>query len=120
MQSCPSPFCVFGDSLSDTGNSFAVTTELTGGLFSIPPSPPYSNGRASNGALALEILADRFQFSNLLSQGIDSIKDYQSGLDKIIISALGFGGGLQAGIALIAEQFLETTSSTATTGEQRY
>jgi phospholipase/lecithinase/hemolysin len=49
---------VFGDSLSDTGNSFAVTTELTGGLFSIPPSPPYSNGRASNGALALEILAD--------------------------------------------------------------
>lgn len=63
--------------------------------------------------------ADRFQFSNLLSQGIDRLKDYQSGLDKIIISALGFGGGLQAGTALIAEQFLETTSSTATTGEQR-
>jgi Ca2+-binding RTX toxin-like protein len=63
--------------------------------------------------------ADRFQFSNLLSQGIDSIKDFQSGIDKIIISALGFGGGLQAGTAITAEQFLETRSSTATTTEQR-
>lgn len=63
--------------------------------------------------------ADQFRFSNLLSQGIDRIKDYQSGLDKIIISALGFGGGLQAGTIVTAEQFLETTSSTATTAEQR-
>jgi Ca2+-binding RTX toxin-like protein len=63
--------------------------------------------------------ADQFRFSNLLSQGIDSIKDYQSGIDKIIVSALGFGGGLQAGTTITAEQFLETTSSTATTTEQR-
>jgi phospholipase/lecithinase/hemolysin len=63
--------------------------------------------------------ADQFRFSNLLNQGIDRIKDFQSGLDKMIISALGFGGGLQAGAALTADRFLETTSSTATTAEQR-
>ena len=63
--------------------------------------------------------ADRFQFSNLLSQGIDCIKDFQSGLDKIIISAIGFGGGLEAGKTITAKQFLVTTSSTATTAEQR-
>jgi Ca2+-binding RTX toxin-like protein len=42
---------VFGDSLSDTGNIFA----LTKGLF--PPSPPYFKGRASNGPVAVELLA---------------------------------------------------------------
>ena len=43
---------VFGDSLSDTGNLSAVT----GG--SIPPSPPYSPGRASNDRLWIEYLAE--------------------------------------------------------------
>jgi len=42
---------VFGDSLSDIGNAFAVT----GGA--IPPSPPYFNGRASNGPVWVETLA---------------------------------------------------------------
>jgi Ca2+-binding RTX toxin-like protein len=63
--------------------------------------------------------ADQFRFSNLVNQGIDSIKDFQSGLDKIIISALGFGGGLLPGTAITAQQFLVTTSSTATTTDQR-
>ena len=62
---------------------------------------------------------DQFRFSNLLSQGIDGIKDFQSGIDKIVISALGFGGGLQAGTTVTAEQFLETTNSTAITINQR-
>ena len=42
---------VFGDSLSDQGNAFL----LTGGAF---PPAPYA-GRASNGAVAVERLADR-------------------------------------------------------------
>ena len=42
---------VFGDSLSDTGNAFTGT----GGL--IPPSPPYFNGRFSNGPIWVELLA---------------------------------------------------------------
>lgn len=44
---------VFGDSLSDIGNLFAAT----GGSY--PPSPPYFNGRFSNGLLAVETLANR-------------------------------------------------------------
>lgn len=43
---------VYGDSLSDTGNIFAAT----GGT--IPMSPPYFNGRFSNGILAPEYLAN--------------------------------------------------------------
>ncbi|MCA1993902.1 MAG: SGNH/GDSL hydrolase family protein [Coleofasciculus sp. S288] len=42
---------IFGDSLSDTGNVF----DATGGQF--PPSPPYFNGRFSNGLLWVEYLA---------------------------------------------------------------
>jgi len=41
---------VFGDSLSDQGNAFT----LTGGQF---PPPPYSAGRASNGPVAVQVLA---------------------------------------------------------------
>lgn len=42
---------VFGDSLSDTGNLYNATRNL------LPPSPPYSDGRFSNGDLAVQILA---------------------------------------------------------------
>ncbi|MEP0915169.1 SGNH/GDSL hydrolase family protein, partial [Leptolyngbya sp. GB1-A1] len=42
---------VFGDSISDTGNAFAASGRL------IPPSPPYFNGRFSNGPVAVEQLA---------------------------------------------------------------
>ena len=41
---------VFGDSLSDTGNSLKAT--------GIPPSPPYFQGRSSNGPVWSEYLAD--------------------------------------------------------------
>jgi phospholipase/lecithinase/hemolysin len=42
---------VFGDSLSDTGNLFRQTFGF------VPPSPPYFNGRVSNGRVAVETLA---------------------------------------------------------------
>ena len=44
-------FTVFGDSLSDNGNAFRATN----GLF--PPSPPYFNGRFTNGTVWIEDLA---------------------------------------------------------------
>ena len=47
-------FQVFGDSLSDPGNLY----QLTGGLY--PPSPPYANGRFSNGPLWIEYLQQDF------------------------------------------------------------
>ncbi|HEY9640394.1 MAG TPA: SGNH/GDSL hydrolase family protein [Coleofasciculaceae cyanobacterium] len=53
---------VFGDSLSDTGNFFT----FTGGL--VPPSPPYFNGRASNGPVAVEQLATRLGSNFSLQQ----------------------------------------------------
>lgn len=46
---------VFGDSLSDTGNVFEATEEF------LPPSPPYSQGRASNGPLWVEYLAPKVE-----------------------------------------------------------
>lgn len=42
---------VFGDSLSDPGNSFALTFGI------IPPEPPYFSGRFSNGLVATDYLA---------------------------------------------------------------
>jgi phospholipase/lecithinase/hemolysin len=44
---------VFGDSLSDTGNLYAMTGDY--------PAPPFWNGRFSNGKLWVEYLADSLQ-----------------------------------------------------------
>lgn len=54
---------VFGDSLSDTGNSF----KFTGGL--IPPAPLYFDGRFSNGKVAVEILASQLSPAFTLEPG---------------------------------------------------
>lgn len=49
---------VFGDSLSDTGNTFNVTGGLSNPQNAFPPDPPYSNGRFSNGKLWIEYFGD--------------------------------------------------------------
>ena len=46
---------VFGDSLSDTGNVFNATDGL------IPPSPPYFEGRFSNGDLIVDAIAESLE-----------------------------------------------------------
>lgn len=51
---------VIGDSLSDTGRTSAVLTQLTG--VATPP-PPYAPGRFSNGALWIEQLAPRLRLA---------------------------------------------------------
>ncbi|MBO1346330.1 MAG: cadherin-like domain-containing protein [Hormoscilla sp. GUM202] len=56
----PRTLFVFGDSLSDTGNVFNLTSAL-GNPF--PPSPPYFDGRFSNGPVAVEILAEQLDLS---------------------------------------------------------
>src|SRR6266536_3488274 len=48
---------VFGDSLSDTGNVLAVTEPVL--AEAIPISPPYFQGRFSNGPVWVDILAER-------------------------------------------------------------
>jgi len=56
---------IFGDSLSDTGNLFNTTSFLQDfpdtsalGIPVLPPSPPYFEGRFSNGPIWIENLAD--------------------------------------------------------------
>lgn len=49
-------FVVFGDSLSDVGNAY-IYTGMVGSPQ--PPSPPYYEGRASNGPLWVEDLANK-------------------------------------------------------------
>ena len=50
---------VFGDSLSDGGNSGLVSKAATGGAVTFPP-PPYYNGQYSNGPVAVEYLWKSF------------------------------------------------------------
>lgn len=71
---------VFGDSLSDPGNLFA----LTGNLF---PPPPYFNGRFSNGPIWADLFPERFdltdsQVSNLAIGGATTGRD--NGLDSLL------------------------------------
>jgi phospholipase/lecithinase/hemolysin len=54
---------VFGDSLSDGGNSGIVSRAATGGTFTYPP-PPYYNGQFSNGPVAVEYLWNLYSPSN--------------------------------------------------------
>lgn len=67
----PDSFIVFGDSLSDTGNAF----DLSGGTN--PESPPYFEGRFSNGPIWAEILpaargVDPERFQNFAVGGAES------------------------------------------------
>ncbi|MBD2456969.1 SGNH/GDSL hydrolase family protein [Nostoc sp. FACHB-87] len=80
---------VFGDSLSDTGNVF----NATGGTF--PASPPYFNGRFSNGPLWLEYFGNQLGLNPALitdlnngnpSQGINfAFGGSSSGLGNAVV-----------------------------------
>lgn len=54
---------VFGDSLSDGGNSGLASLAATGGQVVIPP-PPYYNGQYSNGPVAVEYLWQAYNPGN--------------------------------------------------------
>ena len=63
-------FFVLGDSLSDPGNLFAATGGET------PPSPPYFEGRFSNGPVFTEYLAEGFAVSeNFAFGGAQAVSD---------------------------------------------
>ena len=55
-------FITFGDSTVDVGNIFLTTQQITPNN-PTPPSPPYFNGRFSNGPLINEILAEEIGLS---------------------------------------------------------
>ncbi|MBD0301054.1 MAG: SGNH/GDSL hydrolase family protein [Tolypothrix sp. T3-bin4] len=90
---------VFGDSLSDTGNVFAAT----GGTF--PQSPPYFEGRFSDGPLWIDYLGDQLGLKPALfttipatppTQGINfAFGGASSGLDNAVVPNVGLPGVLQ-------------------------
>jgi len=55
---------VFGDSLSDGGNSGLRTRQYTNNPNIVFPPPPYYNGQYSNGPVAVEYLWNRYNPSN--------------------------------------------------------
>ncbi len=61
--------------------------------------------------------SDRFTFTSR-TEGIDRITDFSVVSDTIAVSRAGFGGGLVAGAAIAASQFIIGTA--ATTSSQRF
>ncbi|MCW5316365.1 GDSL family lipase [Nostoc sp. KVJ3] len=103
-------FYVFGDSLSDTGNVY----DATGGTF--PQSPPYFNGRFSDGPIWVDYLGDQLGLKPTLlttipstpptqginfafggaSSGLDNAVVPNKGLPGVLKQVLGFAATLQA------------------------
>lgn len=73
---------VFGDSLSDNGNVYAVSSALG---MPTPPSPPYFDGRFSNGPVAVE------DFASYLGL---PLKDYAYGGATTGVGDSGDGGSV--------------------------
>lgn len=91
---------VFGDALSDTGNLFDATDQI------IPPSPPYFEGRLSNGILAVEQLAESLGLT-LTDRTNFAIAGATTGKDNIVDVGRFRFGGLQTQI----DQFSKTIGS---------
>jgi len=61
VAAAPDALVVFGDSFSDTGLAWRTLAQTTGQ--NLPYSPPYFEGRFSNGPVAVEHMADRLGVS---------------------------------------------------------
>lgn len=100
---------IFGDSLADVGNLFLATT-ANPFTDATPASPPYFNGRFSNGKLVPEILADGLGFSA-------STPSLQGG-NNYAFGAAETGSGLSdEGVPNVGEQiktYLKTNKPTQT------
>ncbi len=57
----PQQLLVFGDSLSDVGNFYKISQQT------VPASPPYADGRFSNGSLWVEVVGTQFNLKPTLS-----------------------------------------------------
>ncbi|NEQ95957.1 MAG: hypothetical protein F6K30_04375 [Cyanothece sp. SIO2G6] len=76
----------FGDSLSDIGRLFSLTQGL------IPPSPPYFEGRASNGPVAVEILANQLGVNHSLATNFATSGALTSQENNLDTNLIQFGG----------------------------
>jgi phospholipase/lecithinase/hemolysin len=76
---------VFGDSLSDTGN----LSKGLGGQF--PPSPPFFNGRFSDGPLWLEYLAPELGISQVIDFAVGGSTTGRSNIASLLAAGQDLG-----------------------------
>ena len=99
-----SDFITFGDSLADVGNVFLITQGA------LPASPPYFNGRFSNGELVPEIIAEEL--------GLSASTPSLTGGNNYAFGGAETGSGLsEEGSPNVGEQinfYLATDAPTAT------
>ena len=95
MQAPPiSRVIAFGDSLSDTGNFLALTTSMPGSFpMPLPQAGDYSQGRFSNGAVAVEVLASGL--------GV-ALQNFAFGGAKTGADGLAAGTGMQSQVGMFA------------------
>lgn len=96
---------VFGDSLSDIG--LAWRHSLAQGGDAVPPSPPYWQGRFSNGPVAVEAMAQA------LGHTLDSRAWGGATTDTRNILDGGFGDFDQTGVQSQVSQYLQATPAIA-------
>ncbi len=108
---------VFSDSLSDQGNIFNITGGSVNPTKAIPPSPPYFNGRFSNGPLWVDYLGQNLGLkptllTNLNNQTIPSqgINYAQGGAYSGIGNALNSNPNL-LGVLQQVQLFISTLAS---------
>ncbi len=104
LQQVPfSNFIAFGDSTTDVGNVFLATERA------FPSSPPYFNGRFSNGPLIPELLAEEI--------GLSASTPFLAGGTNYAFGGAELGTGDDGGEPRIGEQinlYLQTDAPTAT------
>jgi Ca2+-binding RTX toxin-like protein len=101
-----------GNSANNTLNGGTGNDSITGGS-----GNDILVGESGNDTLTGGTGADNFRF-NYSSEGIDLIMDFSVIDDRIEVSAAGFGGGLIAGAAITAAQFI--LGSSTTNASQRF
>lgn len=92
----------FGDSLSDNGNAYALSNRTT------PPSPPYFNGRVSNGPVFAELLGQALTPAFSVSTGgINrnfAVAGATAGTGSVVpnlgLQVAAFGNQVRAGVAV--------------------
>jgi len=90
---------VFGDSLSDNGNFFYHVSDKH-----IPETPPYFQGRFSNGPVWVELLAQRLQLD---TNSTKQFQDYALALTWAADAGPDGSGGLFSLSYQVADQYLK-------------
>lgn len=92
----------FGDSLTDTGNLYRYDFGF------LPKSPPYSNGRFTNGIVWSEYVADRLKLKNI------STENYALGGETVALHS-PIGGFLPVTLSMSVKNYLSHNNNLTNT-----